>query len=72
MGGKAYWEKLEIYNDVTRNLAKKENVLLIDLARKMPKSTSLFYDCVHYTNAGAEVVSQILYDGLKHTIKTDL
>jgi len=72
MGGKAYWEKLEMYNDVTRNLAKKENVLLIDLARKMPKSTSLFYDCVHYTNAGAEVVSQILYDGLKHTIKTDL
>jgi hypothetical protein len=31
----------------------------------MPKSTDFYYDCVHYTNKGAEAVSQIIYHDLK-------
>ena len=65
LGGKAYWKKLELYNDRTRKLSENENILLIDLAEKMPKSTELFYDCVHFTNEGAEAVAQIVFESLK-------
>jgi lysophospholipase L1-like esterase len=69
LGGKAYWTKLEAYNDVTRAVAETEGVLLIDLALKMPKSTNLFYDCVHYTNEGAKVVSDLLYEELRLVLR---
>ena len=65
LNGKTYWEVLELYNDVTRSLARIANVLVIDLARKMPKSSLYFYDAFHYTNEGAEKVADILYRELK-------
>lgn len=70
-GGKFYWEKLEVYNDITRKVAKDENIFLIDLAHTMPKSTELFYDCVHYTNKGAEVIAQLLYEEMREIIQPD-
>ena len=35
-------------------------VPLIDLAREMPKDSIYFYDGLHFTNAGARVVSEIV------------
>ncbi len=64
LGGKAYFILLEKYNDITRKIAYNYNILLIDLALEMPKSTVYYYDCVHFTNKGAEKVAEIIYNNM--------
>lgn len=59
-GGTA-WELLELYNAQTRLVAKEMDVPLVDLAREMPKSSSLFYDTIHFTPKGAEFVAEKIY-----------
>lgn len=54
------WQVMEKYNDAMIGLCSKENVPCIDLGRQMPKELSLYYDQIHYTNAGAERIAQIL------------
>ena len=54
------WRLLELHNDVTRRVALEEGVLLIDLARELPKDSRFFYDFLHFSNAGAERVGQIV------------
>jgi lysophospholipase L1-like esterase len=63
------WELLELYNDVTRRVGADENVLVIDLAKEMPKSTLYYYDWFHFTNKGAEKVAEILYGKLNTYLK---
>jgi len=55
-----YWDILEILNGVTRQVAQEEKVLLIDLARELPKSSRYYYDLMHYDNVGAEKVATII------------
>jgi lysophospholipase L1-like esterase len=62
--GEMWWESLEAYNDVTRKVGRENNVLVIDLARQMPKSSRYFWDYDHYTNEGAQVVADIVYRSL--------
>jgi hypothetical protein len=62
--GKLQWKVLEKYNDVTRLVAKEQNILLIDLATLMPKDSLYFYDNCHYTNSGAKQVAEIIYNKL--------
>ena len=63
--GKVLWQTLELYNQVTRDTAAQHGVLLIDLARAMPKTSEFFYDTYHYTNAGCAAVAAILDQGLE-------
>jgi hypothetical protein len=37
---------------------------VIDLARELPKNSKYFYDYVHFTNEGAEVVAEIVFKNL--------
>ncbi|MFZ5448881.1 MAG: SGNH/GDSL hydrolase family protein [Thermodesulfobacteriota bacterium] len=60
MDGATAWEVLELYNDVTRQVGREQGVLVIDLARQMPKDSRYFYDLMHYTNAGAEKMADII------------
>lgn len=60
LGGKAYWEILESYNNTTRKVALENGLLLVDLAKEMPKSSHYFYDTIHFTDAGAAVVAEIV------------
>jgi len=62
--GKLAWKRLELYNDVVRQFAIRENVLVIDLAKEMPKSSKYYYDFSHYTNEGAEKVAEIVFEHL--------
>jgi len=64
INGGFYWDILEINNAVTRKVAQKEGVFLIDLAREMPKSSKYYYDLIHYDNLGAEKVGTIVYQHL--------
>ena len=54
------WEVLELYNDVVRQRGREAGVLVIDLAREMPKNSAYYYDLMHYTNAGAALVADIV------------
>ncbi len=51
--GTVEWERVELYNDRTRQVAREAGVTLVDLARALPKDSRFFYDFMHYTNEGA-------------------
>ncbi len=67
--GQLAWEILELYNNTTRSTAKEENILVIDLAAQMRKSSRYFYDYFHFTNDGAQEVARIVAEGLTPEIK---
>jgi hypothetical protein len=58
--GRLAWEILELYNDVTRQVARQEKISLIDLARELPKDSRYYYDFFHFTNAGAAAAAGII------------
>ena len=62
---KAEWEVLELYNDVTRRVGREAGILVIDLAKAMPKSSTYYMDWSHYTAEGAEVVGQLVFERLR-------
>jgi hypothetical protein len=49
---------LENFNAVTRRVATELDVVLVDLAYILPKSTEIFYDDSHFTVAGAQEVAE--------------
>lgn len=67
--GSLNWQILELYNQKTRQIGKKNDVPVIDLATKMPKDSSLYYDLFHFTNQGSEAVANIIFNDLKPHIK---
>lgn len=67
MNGSTGWAVLELYNDVTRQVAENQNIKLIDLAQKLPKDSRYFYDFTHYTNEGAAKVGEIISEDLRTT-----
>ena len=60
-----YWAILELYNQATKKVGKQENILTIDLAHELEKNSDLFYDGLHFTNAGATEVAKIIYNHLR-------
>lgn len=62
--GKMAWDLQEKYNDVTRRVGQEKGLLVVDLARELPKSSRYFYDFIHYTNAGADAIAGIIYQHL--------
>lgn len=60
MDGATAWQVLELYNDITREVGREQGVLVIDLARQMPKNSTYYFDLMHYTNAGAAKVADII------------
>ena len=60
VNGTLAWDALELYNDVMRQLGADERLLVIDVARRMPKSSRFFYDFMHFTPAGAARVADIV------------
>jgi lysophospholipase L1-like esterase len=55
---------VEVYNETTRAVASELGVHLIDLARKVPPDSRLFYDWMHFTNAGAAFVGDAIAQDL--------
>jgi lysophospholipase L1-like esterase len=58
--GALEWRLLELYNDVTRDVANATHSLLIDLAREMPKDSRYYYDFLHFTKEGAALVGDLV------------
>jgi GDSL-like Lipase/Acylhydrolase family len=63
--GALAWSILELYNDAVRRIGREQGVLVVDLAREMPKSSRLFYDFVHFNNDGSRVVAEIVANRLR-------
>lgn len=69
INGQLGWQIMELYNDITRKVCSQNDLVVIDLAREMPKNTHYFYDHTHYTNEGTAIVAEILYQNLKEPLK---
>ena len=51
---------MEMYNDVMRAVCREEGIDLIDLAARLPRDTTVFYDDCHFNNSGCEKVASIV------------
>jgi lysophospholipase L1-like esterase len=69
VNGNIAWKNLEFFNAVTRAIGSDRNVLVIDLANEMPKSSRYFYDFTHFNNEGSEKISEIIYKKLQPFLK---
>ena len=58
--GRFMYQVLDLYNGVTRRVAQKDGVLLIDLARELPRNSAYYYDYLHYAEPGAAEVARII------------
>jgi hypothetical protein len=58
--GRFMFQAIDLYNQVTRQVAQTNGVLLIDLARELPRDSALYYDYLHYTEPGAAAVAGIV------------
>ncbi|MFT7534552.1 MAG: lysophospholipase L1-like esterase [Hyphomicrobiaceae bacterium] len=56
--GAHQWQILEIYNEVTRQVAQDRDVPLIDLARSLPKDSKYYFDWIHFSLEGANEVAR--------------
>jgi len=63
--GRLWWRVLELYNDVTRSTARRDDVVLVDAARGLPKDSRLFYDFMHFTNEGAARLGDLVASGVE-------
>jgi hypothetical protein len=48
------------FNDVLRDVARAHEVEVVDLAAKVPKEESLFFDDVHLTEQGERLVGELI------------
>jgi lysophospholipase L1-like esterase len=65
VNGGLMFKIVNLYNEVTRREARSHQVLLIDLAREMPRNSAYYYDYLHYTEPGAGEVAGIIYRQLQ-------
>ncbi len=60
LNGSLAWRVLELYNDTLRELGREQELLVVDLARRLQKSSRYFYDFIHLTNEGAAEVGALV------------
>lgn len=64
-------EGMRQFNVATRRIAGANDVELVDLERRMPKTTDYLYDDVHYTPAGNELIGNAFADAIIETMLVD-
>ncbi len=62
--GELIWKICRVYNNVLRETCAEQNIILIDLEKKMSKDPGYYYDGRHFTLSGSEKVAEIIYDDL--------
>ena len=60
-----YKHLFDLFNDSIRKKAQENNILLIDLADKIPPEKEYIYDVIHYNNSGSIKAAEIIKDNLK-------
>jgi lysophospholipase L1-like esterase len=64
---KALAEGMARYNRVTLDVCRARNVECIDLAGKLPKDLTVFYDDEHFNDHGSQMVAQVVSEQLLAT-----
>jgi hypothetical protein len=57
---KEFKELVDLFNQTIREVSAANNILVIDLDRKVPKEKELMYDVVHFNDTGSKYVSDII------------
>lgn len=57
------------FNQIIRDVAAEEKVLLIDLDKMVPKKSEYIYDVVHVNDKGSELIADIVSNELKELFK---
>lgn len=52
---------ITLFNNATKEVANQNNIEFVDLDSKIPKNLSYFFDSVHYTEKGNEVIADTLF-----------
>jgi hypothetical protein len=55
---------MEMFNDVLRDVCHRRQLYCVDLAARVPKDRRYFFDDMHYSLAGARLVSDIVTAGI--------
>ena len=58
----------DAFNDTIREVGRKNQVMVIDLAREVPSDKKYLYDLVHFNDAGSQLAAQIIAARLKGVI----
>lgn len=61
----------QLYSDfqqITRDVARENNVLLIDLEKEIPARDEYLYDSVHFTNEGSKLAAQVISKQLQNHV----
>ncbi|MDP2175355.1 MAG: GDSL-type esterase/lipase family protein [Bacteroidota bacterium] len=69
LNGKTMEKMIKLYNQATEEIANKNRLKFVPLAKRLPKDSRFFYDGYHFSNEGSEMVSEIIYDELKFNLK---
>jgi hypothetical protein len=59
-----YKEVYDKFNQTIRDAAKENEVLLVDLAAKIPQKREYIYDTAHLNDAGSKIAAQIISESL--------
>ena len=65
----AYKEIFDLCNQAIRDLGAQNNVLVIDLARKIPPEKAYMYDLVHFTDKGSRLASRVISADLRPLVE---
>jgi hypothetical protein len=58
----------DAFNDAIREVGRKDQVMVIDLAREVPADKKYLYDLVHLNDAGSQLAARIIAARLKGVI----
>lgn len=64
-----YLANYNALNDTLRQVAKEQNLLLIDLDRMVPKTKDYMYDVVHLNDNGSRLVAGLIAKALEPTLR---
>jgi lysophospholipase L1-like esterase len=62
-------ELYDLFNDTIRQVAHRNGVLVIDLAREVPPDKEHLYDMVHFNDAGSKFAAKIIAAQLKPLVE---
>lgn len=67
--GKTLALLLKQYNKATFEVTEELGLKFVNLSLRLPKDSRFFYDGIHFTNEGSEMVASLIYDELENEFK---
>lgn len=70
--GEEYAQKLNYYNETMKKTGAENGVAVVDLARYLPHDSRYYTDDMHFSDAGAVKIAQILHDKIQFDSNKEL